>query len=138
MPNKISVADRIALQDVMLRYAAGVDDRDYELYQSCFDDNLQVLDFGPEPYESKAAWLEYVWSALEKYSSSQHMLGPQLATIDGDMAYTRSDVQALHYFKDGEHERFILWATYFTDMRRCGSDWRIVKHRLVTRGTELI
>ena len=30
------VADRIALQDVMLRYAAGVDERDFDLYSSCF------------------------------------------------------------------------------------------------------
>ena len=30
------VADRIALQDVMLRYAAAVDERDFDLYASCF------------------------------------------------------------------------------------------------------
>tara|TARA_R110002072_G_scaffold159899_1_gene310968 strand:- start:185 stop:601 length:417 start_codon:yes stop_codon:yes gene_type:complete len=138
MPHPNTQADRIALQDLMLRYAAGVDDRDHDMYQSCFDDTVEVLDFGPEPFKGKAVWLDYVWAALEQYSSTQHMLGPQLATIDGDTAHTRSDVQALHYFKQGEHQRFILWATYFTDMRRFGSDWRIVKHRLVVRGTEQI
>ena len=69
------IADRIALQDVMLNYAAGVDDRNHDLYQSCFTDDVEVLDFGPETYNGKAEWLEYVWSALEKYSASQHMLG---------------------------------------------------------------
>ena len=36
MSNENNVADRIALQDVMLKYAAGVDERDFDLYASCF------------------------------------------------------------------------------------------------------
>ena len=43
------VADRIALQDVMLRYAAGVDERDFDLYASCFIEDVEILDFGEEP-----------------------------------------------------------------------------------------
>ena len=35
MSNENNVADRIALQDVMLKYAAGVDE-DFDLYASCF------------------------------------------------------------------------------------------------------
>lgn len=131
------LSDRTALQDVMLRYAAGVDDLDYEMYQSCFTEDVEVLDFGAETVQGRDAWMEYVWAALEKYSSTQHMLGPQLATIDGDIAHTRNDLQALHYFKEGEHDTFVLWATYVTDMRRVGDEWKIFRHRLVTRGSEL-
>ena len=36
------VADRIALQDVMLRYAAGVDERDFDLYSSCFIEDVEI------------------------------------------------------------------------------------------------
>ena len=32
MSNEQYLADRIALQDVMLKYAAGVDERDFDLY----------------------------------------------------------------------------------------------------------
>ena len=129
--------DRTALQDVMLNYAAGIDDRNFEQYAACFSEQVEVFNFGDKTYQSKSDWLDYVWSALEKYSSSQHMLGPQLATIEGDLAVTRSDVQALHYFKEGEHERFMLWATYLTNMRRESDGWKIVRHELITRGTEL-
>ena len=132
------VADRIALQDVMLKYAAGVDDRDHELYASCFTDDLEVLDFGPDTFNSKADWLEFVWAALESYTSTQHMLGPQLARIEGDIAHTRTDLQAAHWFGEGENERFILWATYVTDMRRTEHGWQIFRHRLVPRGSEII
>ncbi len=138
MPNNL-IADRIALQDVMLRYAAGVDDRDRDMYATCFTEEVEVLDFGDSPIIGKGAWVDYVFNALDKYSSSQHMLGPQLARIEGDIAYTRNDLQALHYFKpEYEHDRFLLWATYVTDMRRIGHGWRIFRHRLVTRGSQLV
>ena len=47
------VADRIALQDVMLRYAAGVDERDFDLYSSCFIEDVEILDFGEEPINGR-------------------------------------------------------------------------------------
>lgn len=34
------VADRIALMDVMLKYAKGVDERDMALYRSVFADDV--------------------------------------------------------------------------------------------------
>ena len=54
------VADRIALQDVMLRYAAGVDERDFDLYASCFIEDVEILDFGEEPINGRDNWVEYV------------------------------------------------------------------------------
>ena len=87
------VADRIALQDVMLRYAAGVDERDFDMYASCFADDVEVVNFGPDPIHGRDAWVSYVKTALEKYGATQHMLGPQYAVINGDDATTRSAVR---------------------------------------------
>lgn len=128
-------ADRLALQDVMLRYAAGVDERDFAMYRSCFADDVEVLDFGAETVHGGDAWLEYVKNALERFGPTQHMLGPQLATVDGDKAHCRTDVQALHYLKEPEGQTLTLWATYETDMQRIDGQWKIKRHRLVSRGT---
>jgi 3-phenylpropionate/cinnamic acid dioxygenase small subunit len=128
-------ADRIALQDLMLNYAAGIDERDFERYKGCFAQDVEVSNFGTETYRGLDAWLEYVWEALEKYSSTQHLLGPQLATVEGDRANTRSDVQALHFTKEDTPKKFILWATYNTDMARIDGQWKIVRHDLTVRGT---
>jgi hypothetical protein len=65
------------------------------------------------------------------------MLGPQLATVDGDTAHCRTDVQALHYLKDKPGTTLTLWATYETDMRRIGGEWKIARHKLVSRGTRV-
>jgi len=102
MSNENNVADRIALQDVMLKYAAGVDERDFDLYASCFLENVEVVDFGEAPINGRDEWVEYVKGALDNYGPTQHMLGPQLATIDGNNAHCRTDVQALHYLKQPE------------------------------------
>ena len=134
MSNENNVADRIALQDVMLKYAAGVDERDFDLYASCFLENVEVVDFGEAPINGRDEWVEYVKGALDNYGPTQHMQGPQLATIDGDNAHCRTDVQALHYLKQPEGEILTLWATYETDMVRTDEGWKISKHRLVSRG----
>lgn len=126
--------DRIELQDVMLSYAAGVDERDRERYADCFCDNVEVVGFGTQTFRSRDAWVNYVWRALEKYSATQHLLGPQFATINGDDAHTRSDVQAVHFLLD-DNARFTLWATYKTIMRRNKNRWQISRHELVVRGT---
>lgn len=132
-----SVADRIACQDVMLRYAAGVDNRDFDMYRSCFADDVEVLGFGSETINGGDAWLAYVKDALARFGPTQHMLGPQLATIDGDNARCRTDVQALHYMKDQPKTTLTLWATYETDMQRINGEWKIKRHRLVSRGTRI-
>ncbi len=132
-----NTADRIACQDVMLKYASGVDDRDMVRYRSCFADDVEVLGFGETTIKGGDAWTEYVTEALTAYNETQHMLGPQLATIDGDEAHCRTDVQALHYMKEQEGTTLTLWATYVTDMRRINDEWKIVRHRLVSRGTKL-
>ena len=130
-------ADRFALQDVMLKYAAGIDERDMDLYRSCFADDVEVLGFGAEPVNGADAWVDYVRQALKQYGPTQHMLSPQLATVNGDTAHARTDVQALHYMADAEDTTLTLWATYESDMRRVDGEWKICRHRLVPRGTRL-
>ena len=132
-----TVADRIALMDVMLRYAKGVDQRDMALYASVFADDVEVLGFGADTYHGRDAWVAYVTEALKAYGPTQHMLGPQLATIDGDTAHCRTDVQALHYLIDKPTTTLTLWATYNTDMKRINGEWKIARHHLESRGTRI-
>ena len=130
-------ADRFALQDVLLKYAAGVDERDMDLYRSCFTDDVEVLGFSEEAVHGADAWLNFVTEALENYGPTQHMLGPQLATVDGDTAHARTDLQALHYLKEAEDTTQTVWATFESDLRRVDGEWKIFRHRLVRRGTRI-
>ena len=128
------IADRMAVQDVLLRYAAGVDDRDMAQYRECLADDVTIVGFGAETIVGADIWVESVVAQLQAFGSTQHMLGPQLATINGDLASARTDVQALHYFRDRPDTTLTLWATYLTDFRRIDGCWKIARHELVQRG----
>jgi 3-phenylpropionate/cinnamic acid dioxygenase small subunit len=123
---------RLAIQDVMTRYAAGVDDRDMDLYRACFADDVLIVGFGSEPLIGADEWVKDVSSKLEAFGATQHMLGPQLVTVDGDDASTRTDVQAMHYLKEKPDSMLTLWATYLTDYRCVAGEWKIVR-----RGTHV-
>ncbi len=130
------LADRAALQDLMLRYAAGVDERDFDLYRSCFAEDVEIVGFAAETIRGADVWLDVVKTALAGYGATQHMLGPQLAQIQGDLAETRNDVRALHQLTSPEGGLFTLWATYKTRMQKFEGEWKIVRHELVSRATE--
>lgn len=127
--------DRIALQDLMLRYAMAIDERDKALYVSCFSKDVEIVGFGSQSYRGIDAWLKYVWQALEQYQQTQHLLGPQWAEVIGDSAETRSDVQALHVLHKPEGQHLMLWGTYKSRMQRIDGVWKILRHELVVRAT---
>jgi len=131
------VEDRIALQDVMQRYAATVDEKDYEGYRALFTDDVHVIGLTPEDMHGVDEFFPWWKNAIDQYESTQHLFGPQLATVDGDMAYTRSDLQALHYPKGDSETTVTLWATYKTEMRRIDGEWKICRHELVRRGMKV-
>jgi ketosteroid isomerase-like protein len=128
--------DRRQLQDVMLAYAAAVDDRDMARYRACFADDVEIVGFGEETITGADNWTASVESQLEAFSATQHLMGPQLATVSGDTASARTDVQALHVIQDGDGAMFTLWATYLTNFVRTGEGWKIARHELVIRGTQ--
>ena len=135
MPDTAS--DRHAIQDVIVTYAAGVDDRDLASYRSCFMDDVELGGFGPEPVRGLDTWMAFVEKALEPYRATQHMLGVPKIEIDGDKAHMRTDVQASHFPADPAGKTMTLWATYETDLVRTKDGWRIQRHDLVTRATKL-
>ena len=128
--------DRRQLQDVMLSYAAAVDDRDLARYRACFAEDAEIVGFGEETVTGADAWTASVESQLDAFSSTQHLMSPQLASITGNTATARTDVQALHVLRDGNGAMFTLWATYLTDFVRKDDGWKISRHELVIRGTQ--
>ena len=126
--------DRHAIQDVIVTYAASIDDRDFEAYRALFEEDVVLEGFGAEPVRGREDWMSFVTEALSSYRATQHMLGVPKIEIDGDRARMRTDLQASHFPKDPEGKTFVLWATYQTELVRRSDGWRIRHHRLVSRG----
>ena len=105
-----------------------------DMYRDCFAENAEILGFGSDSVMGADAWTEEVKRKLGAFEATQHLLGPQIIDIQGDTAFTRTDVQAIHYLKDRPSETLTLWAVYLTNYRRIKSEWKIIRHELVRRG----
>ena len=127
------IDDRAALQDLMLRYGASVDDRDLVQYRACFADDVGVVGFSEHEIIGADIWVENVESQLQAFEQTQHLLGLPLLNIEGDRAAARTDVQALHTFRERPGARLTLWATYKTEFQRISGDWKIIRHELIVR-----
>ena len=132
-----TVTDRIAIQDVMSNYAAGVDERDLDRYRRCFADDVVIVGFGDGTTEGADQWVTDVIGKLGAFGATQHMLGPVYAEVTGDHADVRTDVQALHYMANDPDTMLTLWATYVTEMKRIDGAWKISRHELIRRGTRI-
>lgn len=131
MPNPTD--DRQAIQDLIVTYAACIDDRDFARYRGCFAEDVEFVGFGKQTLRGIDAWMSFVSDSLERYRATQHMLGVPLIEIDENSAAMRTDLQACHFPKDPDSKTFIIWATYETKLVRTDAGWRIAHHRLVPR-----
>lgn len=131
------VADRFAIQDIMTRYAQGVDTRDLDLFETCFAPEVSVSGFDPgATFQNRDDWMAWVRAAFERFERTQHLIGNFVVEIDGDRATMRSYVQATHVFLADPKATFTLWATYHDVVERRPGGWVIVDHRLEPAASE--
>jgi ketosteroid isomerase-like protein len=131
------IADRLAVSDVIVRYAACIDDRDFDAYRSCFGRDVELHGFAADPIRGVDAWLKFVGKALEGFAATQHLLGPPAVTVSGDTASLRADVQAQHFFTEPRGRILTLWGTYRSELVRGAGGWHIERHQLDTRATRI-
>ena len=82
MAGDLSANDKFEIIDVMNNYAKGIDTKDYNLFRSIFDENVEVkIIYDPsfrsgEPvsFDGIDSWVDYVEQAISEYRSTQHML----------------------------------------------------------------
>mmetsp|Transcript_34682 Transcript_34682/g.38716 ORF Transcript_34682/g.38716 Transcript_34682/m.38716 type:complete len:323 (+) Transcript_34682:360-1328(+) len=141
--SSFDASDRIAMQDLMANYAAGLDTKDRKRFGNVFAEDVEAsFPLSPDgPLKGREAWLDFIWPVINRFSATQHMIGSHTVTkIDGDTAETRNSVQAVHFFADNDL-RYTIWATYHTTMRRVKSvngtsSWQISKYRAETVSTD--
>jgi hypothetical protein len=102
--------DRAAIIDVQLRYALGVDMRDWALFRSCFTDEIEIdsSSAARPPQRWKADdWVELVRRTIDGMKTTQHIITNQIITIDHDEATCIAYVQARHHLpnESGENDQ---------------------------------
>ncbi len=136
--SETSIRDRLAVQDVMIQYASGVDECDWDRYFAVFAPDVVVTGFVAETLYGVEAVRDFVLPAIAQFRATQHLIAPPWVTIDGDTAHARTDVQASHFYKEPEGRSFTLWGTYKSDFARTATGWHIVRHNLLIKATRIV
>jgi hypothetical protein len=122
--------DRAEISDVQLRYATGLDTRNWALFRSCFTDEIEVdftSVFGGEPRKVSAdRWAESARRTLSGLAATQHMITNHVITVDGDQALCVAYVQAQHYLPNDQGDSTQTMGGYYTNrLVRTAQGWKI-------------
>jgi len=126
--------DRVAIRDVLLRYACGVDRRDLPLVAACFTAHADYEGaLGTGTVETALAALP---QRLQRYERTMHFMGNQLIEVNGDTATSETYAIAYHNLvEDGARTLLTVGIRYLDDFVRADGTWRICR-RVVQREWE--
>ena len=117
--------DRAAISDTILRYATGIDRRDWLLYRSIFADTIEI-DFsswsGLKTRMPADDWVAMVRETLSGFDATQHNITNHVITIDGDVAEITAYLVVWHSF---EGELQLLGGYYAHRLFRDPDGWKI-------------
>lgn len=122
------LADRIEIDDLLTRYATGVDRKDWDLWESCFTADAQIdyTAFGGEKGGVKEIrmWLE---KTMAGFPMTQHLVINREITIDGDSATGRSGFYNPMAVPNGDKpaKLFFCGGWYHDEFIRTESGWKI-------------
>jgi len=120
--------DRQDISDLLVRYATGIDRRDWPLFRTVFTADCE-LDYG-----EIGAWngVDAVTEFMDKVHAAAghllHRLSNQAITIDGDTAVARTYVDALIMMADNQTGVNGI-GFYDDEIVRTPDGWRIARRR---------
>jgi 3-phenylpropionate/cinnamic acid dioxygenase small subunit len=123
--------DRQDISDVLVRYATGIDSRDWPLFRTVFTDDCE-LDYGEIGiWHGIDAVVDFMVAAHDMAGHTLHRITNQSATVDGDTATARAYVDALIMSQDNSSG--VNAAGFYDDeLVRTDSGWRVKRRRFTT------
>jgi 3-phenylpropionate/cinnamic acid dioxygenase small subunit len=116
--------DRQDISDVLVRYATGIDRRDWPLFRTVFTDDCQ-LDYGEIGiWNGVDAVTDFMEQTHAMAGHTMHRLTNQTIVVDGDKASSRTYVDAVIMFGDNQGGVNAL-GFYDDEIVRTADGWRI-------------
>jgi ketosteroid isomerase-like protein len=126
-----STADRLAIQDLIARYAVIVDSRDFDALDAVFtpDARIDFTAFGG-PAGSPPEIRKFLADSLGIFKRTQHLMGLPLITIDGDRATARTPCTNPMVLDDaGSTKVWLIGLWYDDELVRTPDGWRFASRR---------
>ncbi len=129
------VVDKTSINGVIQAYTVGVATKQWDLFRSCFVDDVVVnLNSGliVGMHRGADSWVEIVSQALKKVGETQQAITKRVHSIDGNISRTVACLQTLHIQKDlsGNERQYLLGGYYDYNMVRTKQGWKINRYRL--------
>lgn len=137
VPDPGSLADRLAIAELVARYAQGADRADGEAVAELFtEDGVLVVDdrpgvSPPRPARRGRPAIAAAIGTLARYRATSHVLGNHTVELAGDRATGEVRAVATHLGEGPEGPRLEAWhLRYFDRYRRRQGRWWLAERRL--------
>jgi 3-phenylpropionate/cinnamic acid dioxygenase small subunit len=120
--------DRQDIAEVLIRYATGIDRRDWPLFRSAFTDDCE-LDYGEiGTWTGVDAVTEFMEVSHSMAGHTMHRLTNQVISVSGDAAEARTYVDGLILAPDNASGVNAV-GFYDDELVRTAAGWRIARRR---------
>lgn len=122
------LADEAQIADVLVRYATGIDFKDWELFRTCWTDDVDA-DYGDVGRFTGADALTDLMARIHGgMGPTYHRLSNIAVTVDGDRATARSYVHALLMAIPDDAASWVEAIGHYDDeVVRTPDGWRIAR-----------
>lgn len=127
-----TLADRLAIADVVTLYCRGIDRLDRSLVRSCF--HPDATDTHGSFRGTVDEFVVWAFRLLERYDGTMHLVANHHATIDGGAAVAETYGIAFHRSSDPDPRRNLTVGFRYLDRfeRRDGGPWLIARRIATT------
>ncbi|MGE2728676.1 nuclear transport factor 2 family protein [Mycolicibacterium vaccae] len=124
-------SDRQDVREVLIRYATGIDRRDWMLFRTVFTEDCD-LDYGEiGAWQGVDAVVDFMTASHELAGHTLHRITNEAIEVDGDTATARAYVDALILSPD--NTAGVNAAGFYDDeLVRTDEGWRIRRRRFTT------
>ena len=118
--------DKEQIAEVLIRYATGIDSKDWPLLRSCWTDEIDVDYQQLGRFTSADALTDVMRQLHENMGPTYHRMSNIVIAIDGDRATARSYVQAVLMLQPNDSTNWVDALGHYDDVFvRTPDGWRI-------------
>jgi len=119
-------ADKEQIAEVLIRYATGIDSKDWPLLRSCWADEIDVDYQQLGRFTSADALTDVMRQLHENMGPTYHRMSNIVIAVDGDRATARSYVQAVLMLQSNDSTNWVDALGHYDDIFvRTPDGWRI-------------
>lgn len=124
------LGDRLAVDEVLVRYCRGIDRCDAAELRRVFAPDA-MLDYGAGP-QARDAMIDQLMAGLRAMRLTQHSISNVLVEIEGDRARAETYCTALHIFGlPGQAIEMVVGGRYLDRLERREAGWQIIERLYV-------